>query len=440
MGIKIFSGKKKNNDNNDLQNADRVNNKEKVIKEKKAKKEKVIKDKNRKGSNKKENDSIELNSFEQEINKSNVKLDSPEGKNVKFDTPVDRARFLTDQCEQILETTRQLDEMKMEYQAVTSYLTDIQKIDRIVPDERDIINDSARKIITVTRERAKYKNNTRKITDSQFKHIAKYEDILPAEMKKMRENEAYNHTIKTDMQHLEGEKGSLFYEIEEIDSKQNYLKKIATVTCVLVVLLFAVFVVMANLYETNIQIPFLMTVVMALIGAIYIFTNSKNNRRDMKLAELKLNKAISLLNKVKIKYINNTNALDYSHQKYMVNNYAELLFLWEQYVKAKEDEKLLKRNTEELERYNRELVRNLRRYGLEDPDIWVYQAVAIIDNKEMVEVRHRLNARRQNLRERIDYNNKIKEKSIQAINEFLSKNPDKRDEVIETLKKYGIYL
>ncbi|MDF2589228.1 MAG: putative rane protein [Anaerocolumna sp.] len=434
MGInfKFFSGKKKANGKNETIDSNmnlEITKKEKKKKEKK-KKEKYSKVGTGNG----------LGTIAEDIKENSAKYEVTDEKTIKYDSVVDRARFLTDQCEQILETSRQLDEMKVEYQAVTSYLTDIQKIDHIDLEEREVINDTARKIITITRERAKYQNNTRKITDSQYKHIAKYEDILPTEMKKMRENEAYHNTIKTDMQHLEGEKGSLYYQIEEIDSKQNYLKKIATATCVLVSLLFVLFVIVNRLYEANIQIPFLMTVVMAFIAAIYIFTNSKNNKRDMKLAELKLNKAIGLLNKVKIKYINNTNALDYSYQKYAVNSYAELLFLWEQYVKAKEDEKLFKRNTEELQRYNRELVRNLRRYGLDDPDIWVFQAVAIIDNKEMVEVRHRLNVRRQKLRERIDYNNKLKDKSIQAINEFLSKNPDKREEVTEAIKKYGIYL
>lgn len=92
---------------------------------------------------------------------------------------MDSGNFITDNCDQILESSKQLEELKVEYQAVTSYLTDIQKLEQIPSEEREYLNDTARKIITFTRERAKYQNKTRKITDAQYKHIARYEDILP---------------------------------------------------------------------------------------------------------------------------------------------------------------------------------------------------------------------------------------------------------------------
>jgi len=377
----------------------------------------------------------------QERDKStNLTYEEVAEKQVDYDPNQDRASFVTDNCEQILETSRQLEEMKVEYQAVTSYLTDMQKIDRIPLEEREKLNDSARKIITLTRERAKYQNNTRKLTDVQFKHIGRYEEILPSEIKKMMKNEAYNSTIKNDMRYLEGEKGSLHYQKEDIQNKQISLRGIAITTCVMVVLLFMLFIVIVNLFETNMQIPFLLTILMALTSAIYIFTNLGTNNKDMKLTERKLNRAITLLNKVKIKYINNTSELEYSYQKFMVNSYAELSYLWEQYLKAKEEEKHYQKNTEELEFHNSELVKELKRNGVADPDIWIYQAIAIIDNKEMVEVRHRLNARRQKLRERIDYNNSIKERSIKAINKFLTQKPEAKQEVTELLRKYRIEL
>ena len=40
----------------------------------------------------------------------------------------------------------------------------------------------------------------------------------------------------------------------------------------------------------------------------------------MIITERKINKAINLLNKVKIKYVNNINVLDYSCEKYGVKN------------------------------------------------------------------------------------------------------------------------
>jgi hypothetical protein len=179
---------------------------------------------------------------------------------------------------------------------------------------------------------------------------------------------------------------------------------------------------------------------MALGSILYIFVNARTNKRDLILVERKLNRAISLLNKVKIKYINNTKELDYTYQKYMVNSYAELNYLWEQYLKAKEEEKHYQKNSDELEFYNKELIKILRVNSISDPDIWIYQAAAIVDSKEMVEVRHRLNVRRQKLRERIDYNNSLRQNCIDAMNNYINKSAENKKEVSDLIRKFGIDL
>lgn len=132
--------------------------------------------------------------------------------------------------------------------------------------------------------------------------------------------------------------------------------------------------------------------------------------------------------------------MDYNYQKYMVKSYEEFYYLWELYLKTKEEEKRYRQNTELLEQYNRQLTQELKSYELTDPEIWIYQAIAIIDNKEMVEVRHRLNVRRQKLRERIDYTNKTKERSIEEIQKILDKNPEQKEDIIKLLERFGINL
>lgn len=369
-----------------------------------------------------------------------IKIDMPNLNQINYDSSTERHKFLSNICEQILESIKQLEELKAEYQLVTSYLTDIQKIDFIPKEEREQLNDAARKILTFAKERTKYQNKTTKITDAQFKTIAKYEDIMADELKKMKDYEIYHSVINNDIKHLEGEKSYLFDQLDDVDERHESLNKMAITTSVLVLLLFAVFILLGSIYEANMQIPFFMTIIMAAVSVIYILQNTRMNKKDKKLTELKLNRAIFLLNKVKIKYINNTNALDYLYEKFNVKSYAELMFLWEQYMKAKEEEKSYRKNSELLELYNKELITELKIYGLTDPDIWIYQAAAILDEKEMVEVRHNLNVRRQKLRERIDYNNKIKENGIEQIEKLLEVKPESKEEISTMLKDMGLNI
>ena len=111
------------------------------------------------------------------------------------------------------------------------------------------------------------------------------------------------------------------------------------------------------------------------------------------------------MNKIKFKYVNTKNAVDYACEKYHVhirrNNH-----IWEQYQDAvREKEKYLQTN-EELDYYNSRLVRRLKDYQLYDAKVWTGNPEAIYNDKEMVEVQHNPIARRQKLRERIEYNTK----------------------------------
>lgn len=56
------------------------------------------------------------------------------------------------------------------------------------------------------------------------------------------------------------------------------------------------------------------------------------------ITEKKLNKAAALLNKIKIKYINAANALDYGYSKYGVKSSYELVKKFEAYLEMKEEQ------------------------------------------------------------------------------------------------------
>lgn len=361
-----------------------------------------------------------------------------EKKETAFQSKEDRIIFLKENCEQILEASRQIDEAKGEYQIVTDYLTDIQKIERADLEEKQIIEDAARRIITLTRERSNYQKSEIKITDAQFRNIQKYESEVLTSMKQMCENEDYNKSVKNDMRCLQKEKKILRKQKREIIEKQKYLKGISIIVCILVASLFLLFMMISYAFEKEMEIPYIMTIIMAAVSAGYIVYESRKNHYEIVVAERKMSRAIGLLNKVKIKYVNTTNALDYAYEKFSVTSGAEFQYRWEQYLKAKEASKRYQKNTELLNQYSEVLMEVLDELDVTDTEIWVYQAIAILDPKEMVEIRHRLNTRRQKLRERIDYNTQLKEMGIEEIEKLIQQKPEYRTEVIEILKAFDL--
>lgn len=309
--------------------------------------------------------------------------------------------IILDYKEQIPELRQHLAEAKQEYIAVSAYLTDIQKIETIPLEESGTLYDAARNLIALNKERQRFQHTERKILPEQYQRMLRYEDEIPAQLKKMEDQESYQQKIRNDMKQLEGEKGSLTYEREECRRKLEFAKKLSFYGCILVAVIFCGLFYVSDAVGKDMTIPFFLTGLMGLGIVTYVLLESRKSSRERVVAEHKINRAITLTNRVKLKFVNCTNALDFAYDKFGVNSYQELRYLWGQFVKAKEEEKRYRNSTELLHFYNATMIEELSQFLVADPEVWTYQPEALLESKEMVEVRHRLNERRQKLRDQI---------------------------------------
>lgn len=349
----------------------------------------------------------------------------------------DTIRFVRNNCEAIAENERQIAEAKKEYEKVTSYLTDIQHIDMAREDEYREIKDICKSILTLTQERSKYKNRNLTISDAQMRKFEPFEDELVDEIKKMYNAQAYQDAIEGDIKNLKKEKDSLYSQKKEIIAKQNALKGMTKVLAVLIISLIVLLIVIYYATKTDMTLPYLGVVALAGVSAAMLVFESSKNRRDIILVERKINKAITLLNKVKIKYINNINVLDYNCNKFGVKNAKDFEEKWNEYCKMREYEKKFRENTEMLNANNENLVIMLKELGVKDADIWISRCEAIVDSREMVEIRHELNQRRQMLRERIENNEKLKEGIISQLDAMINAHPEIKGELLGIIKEYS---
>ena len=91
----------------------------------------------------------------------------------------------------------------------------------------------------------------------------------------------------------------------------------------------------------------------------------------------------------------------------------------------------------ELDQCQKELLHALRRYQIKDPMIWLHQTAAILDRKEMVEIRHNLIIRRQSLRRRMDYNKEVIAGKAQAeIKDLAESYPEYAKEILDIVGQY----
>lgn len=349
----------------------------------------------------------------------------------------DAIRFVRNNCEAIAENERQIVEAKKEYEKVTSYLTDIQRIDMAREDEYREIKDMCKSILILTQERSKYKNRNLTISDAQMRKFEPFEDELVDEIKKMYNAEVYQDAIEGDIKNLKKEKDSLYSQRKEIIAKQNSLKGMTKVLAVLIISLIVLLAVIYYATKTDMTLPYLGVVALAGVAAAMLIFESSKNRRDIILVERKINKAITLLNKVKIKYINNINVLDYNCNKFGVKNAKDFEEKWNEYCKMREYERKFRENTEMLNANNENLIIMLKELGVKDADIWISRCEAIVDSREMVEIRHELNQRRQMLRERIENNEKLKEGIISQLDAMINAHPEIKGELLGIIREYS---
>lgn len=331
---------------------------------------------------------------------------------------------IMDCCEKVMQNAREIDDGKKEYYIVTSYLNDIELIENLAPDRAEEIRKAADYVAKLNQARDQFLNTSKRISDAQFQMMQRQEEQIPDAIKNLRTNEEYQATVKRDMQYLEGEKQE--WELLKKDCRRT----LARMRRASFMLLFAAASAAALLlllsmgFDYDLQYAWIGVIAAALLGAAYIVFRLESSRHDIQQAETNINYAIILLNKVKIKYVNITNAVDYGRDRFHVRDSREFEYQWEMYQNAMREQEKYRKTNEDLNYYYDKLVSLLKKCELYDSRVWIEQPQALVEQKEMVEIKHNLLVRRQKLRSKIAYNLDIVKKERAEIDRLMKSSKD----------------
>lgn len=323
--------------------------------------------------------------------------------------------YVLERLEQVVEITREMEEEKSEYRVVTAYLNDIYTIENLPEKERNSIRDIAQNIVSLDKARQEFLHAEKKISDAQYTQFQREEAELPAAIKRLKANEAYQETLNKDMKYLVRERDEWLFYKEELVHEEKRLQKAIVIMSGLGISTAILMLVFQLYTEMNMKMAW--TVFLFIVVAIICSLCWKimNAQKDYRRACVCADKSIQLLNMVKLKYVNVTNAIDYSHEKYHVTSASEFNRVWETYLEAVKQREKFEINNDDLRYYSNRLIRMLLEYRLYDAKVWVPQALALVDHNEMVEVTHRLNERRQKLRGRIESSSNIIKEHMEDI-------------------------
>lgn len=352
--------------------------------------------------------------------------------------PAVREAFYRECSDLIDEAVLQSERAKNEYGLVTSYLSDVQKLETLTGEAKAEVEAAAGSLLSLEREKERLGTQKPTISEAQKAFLALHEEEIPKTLRWLREEEERQRDIEGKMRYLAGEKAAYVMEHEECERKNEFLKKLILGVSIGVFLFICLFLVLGTSGERDLRIPFLLTVIVGIAFAMYVLVATRKNIYNLKVADIKRNKVIEVENKIKLRFVNCTWGLEYAYEKYHTANSAQLEIMWNEYLRIKAEEEKFRKNERQQEVYRSTIIRELRKCGVADAGVWVLQPQALLDPKEMVEVRHSLNVRRQKLREHIDYNMKQKEKNETAIMQFVGEHPEYANELKPIFRKYHL--
>ena len=344
-----------------------------------------------------------------------------------------RTKYIEGCINQMKLSSDEIDSLNREYDSITARLNDMDEIDRLPAEMREPLLEICKMIVKLEAESKEYFQYERKMTESDYNKMEKLEPDMPKAYEDLIEAEEFQKKIKSDLYHLEGEKQAFFYRRAEIEDMTANVRVVFYITIVALVLCVILLLVLYFAFDWSVKLGVMIATVAAMISFTALFARGTDMQREAVRIEKSIVKLINLHNSVKIRYVNNTNLLDYLYVKYKVDSARELKGLWDLYVVEKAEREKMERAREELPLYKKDLVNLLGKMHISDPVIWIHQLEAIMDKSEMVELRHSYIMARQAIRGRIDENKRYGELAHDELTQIMNKYPVYATEIMKML-------
>lgn len=356
--------------------------------------------------------------------------------NVDMHDKKQREQYVKACLEQMSEASKELDTLGGEYNLVTSYLTDMEEIEAQPKEVKEQLKSYASKILELENNKEKLDKKRFIMKSEDYARMERIEQYMPDGYKKLKEAEEYQILVKKDLGRLDGERHAYYFRKNELQIAQKNMKGITVICVVSMLFLIVMLAVISAAWKLDVTIGYAIAVLIVAGVLALVYVKFHDDQRELAKVERGINKLVLLQNTVKIRYVNNTNLLEYLYMKYDVNSSNELKKLWDKYLEENIQREKEKQMQQDMDFNQAALIKILRRCNLSDPNIWLHQAQALIDNKEMVEIRHGLIIRRQKLRKQMEYNAQAAQAAQDEVKDIVDKYPEYAQKILDLVSDY----
>lgn len=358
-------------------------------------------------------------------------------KDLDMNDPVQRREYIGSCLQQMEEAARELDSLEFEYNDVTSHLRDMEEINALPPEQRKEIDDCARKIVEAREFQEKFDKRKSRMTDEEFELMDRLKDNAKEAAEKLLDAETFQKKIKNDLKRLDSEHEAYVFREDDLNETIENSKKLTVTVGVVLVVMIVFLLILQFALKLNVIYGYMMLILLAAIAITVLYVQSTNAQVELKNVKKSISRLIMLQNQVKVRYVNNTNLLDYLRMKYRVMSSTELTELYNKYLRERKEREKIDDARRLLDSNQKDLIYMLRHFRVRDPEIWIHQAEALLSHNEEVEIRHSLNVRRQSLRKRMEYNRDIVAGNAKnEVEDMARQYPEYAQEILDMVSKY----
>ncbi len=350
-------------------------------------------------------------------------------------TKEQKLQYVENYCDQMIIGQKRLEVTKIEYNQVIHYITDMNTIINLEGSLKDELLYEAKRIVNLKEDKTSYKNSASKMPETKYEYIGNHESEMPRMLKELKESEDTCQAIKVDLHNIEGEKSALKYERKICINRINIYRKLLKIVLVITTLILCAFTYGQIQGEYDYTIGYYIVIVTSMAVMAGILLGNQVESKNLKISELKLNKAIGLLNRYKLRYVNTKSSLDYLYGVYGVKNSYEFSNLWRLFLTSKKEREAYFKMSDNLYKSTENYMKIINSLNLYDSSVWSYQISAIIDINEMDIIKNTLESRRESLRKIIDYNNDLVNRSKDKIKKLIEDDNSIADEVLKIVDR-----
>ncbi len=348
----------------------------------------------------------------------------------------ERKKYVSTAFLQMKEISSDIDDLRLEYNALTNYLNDCDEIDRIPKELKIPIEDAANGIISVKQNKEKYYLEKPLMDEDLYEKMDRYSDDFTEIYKKIKDAEEFQGMIKSDLKKVEGEKQALNFRRHELKLMLKNIVGVLIISSVAFAVCMITLLILAISLGLDVKLGFLLSVTIILIVYSFLFLKGNDLNKESKKLDKTIIKIIQLQNSVKIRFVNNTNLLDYLYIKYDTDSSKHFKEDFDVFTEEKHRREQYEQANKDLPAAKRRLLSLLKNLQLYDPVSWVHTPEALVNRNELVEIRHEMIGRRQKLRDAIEENTKKAESIRDEIKEMIKRYPKYSVELVNMMKDF----